>query len=528
MPQQYFSYTGPATNGQTVSWLTAEEAFALQAKEDQMKKDADVKAAQQLSDTRLAPVMNKQISDYAKEKGLTQADLQGSWDPVRYATDEDVAADTTGKLKKGYQMPRIETDPISKAFADIQSGNENTTALEDATAVRTQPQANQPQAAPASFQQKPAGMGLRDDTEQLPTQPKGSLQSMLSGLPDDIVRPLLIQYNSGDISPAQAYKQVKELLATQNEIKNELEKERMKAEIKKESSSNKGFGGSSVGAALAFTEAHPELVEEGNRIIDRLKAEGAYSETLLDSFRSNLKTDVRQGLRDLTNLQGRTESAIRTLEETTPGQAELAARKAEAAQKAKTLGLKTLDQKDEQFIMSTRSAYDDIAYARSKFKDEFATPYIGKLIKISALKQLGTEFTDFIGSVEKGTATYRKENFGTAQTGTELQNLKDIIDKDMAVRPEVLLTQIDKFLSTAERDYKDRVNYLNSHKYYVADDYQQIGIRKGGMAPAPAAPAPATTSTGGIMDKFIKDQIYTDAGGNRARYLGNGQWEEVK
>ncbi|MBN1294359.1 MAG: hypothetical protein JXB48_21160 [Candidatus Latescibacteria bacterium] len=194
--------------------------------------------------------------------------------------------------------------------------------------------------------------------------------------------------------------------------------------------------------------------------------------------------------------------------------ATVSAASARAAQEAKTLGLKPPEQKDDQFLMSTRSAYDDIAYARQKFKPEFATPYIGKLIKISRLKQLNPEFADFVSSIEKGISTYRRENFGTAQTGSELQNIKDIVDKDLSVKPEVFLAQIDKFLSTAKRDYNDRIKYMRGQNRLIPEGYEEIGIK------------------GGIADSVNKDQFGFTVGekkfskkyGRELEYMGNNQW----
>lgn len=87
-----------------------------------------------------------------------------------------------------------------------------------------------------------------------------------------------------------------------------------------------GYGKSSVGAALEFTEKHPELVQEGINILQKLKEEGKYSDVLLQTIAGNLRTDVRQALRDLNNLQGRTEEKVRSLFETMPGEVEKAAK----------------------------------------------------------------------------------------------------------------------------------------------------------------------------------------------------------
>lgn len=482
---ELFTWKGLDSQGKeiTVQNLTWEEVQGMEVQEKEYLAKKEQIQSQQQTDAKLAPVVNKAVSDYAKSKGITQADLSGTWQPKQYAQGGETVPGMNGQADStavpGQAIARA-TDPVSKAFADLSTSSEEGPPIPTTENGMLEGPPAPKGAALGSIVNvgAPVTAGMAAEAQQpAPTQPKGSLASMLDDIPDEVAQPLLIQYHNGVIKPDEFFKQVvaiKKSLLT-------LKQEKELAEAKMRPVANSGFGSSSMGAALAFTKEHPEMVQKGLDVVEALRKEGKYSDVLLDGITASLSSNVVRGLQDLNALQGKTESAVRTLEETTPGLIGLAAGKTAASQEAAARGVKKLDQKDEDFITSTRSAYDDIAYAKTKFDPNFMTPYIGRAIKISAMKQLSSAFADFIGSVEKGTATYRKQNFGMAQTGTELANLKDVIDKDMSVKPEVFMTQINKFLDTAERDYKDRVKLLSAQKYIIPPGYESIGI-KGGMA----------------------------------------------
>jgi hypothetical protein len=525
MPQQFFSYTGPAAGGKTVNWLSAEEAFALQAKEDQMKKDEEAKQAAAAADVKLAPVVNKAVSDYAQAHGVTQADMQGgNFQPKRFATEADVTmgppssqpGDMAGRVKVGDVLPAtalpnraIATDPLSARFDEIQAGNEDVSFIGPPAPVASSAgQMGGVQTVPAPSTGQGTMLGMRDDIGQAPEQPKNDFSRFMGDLPEELVMPLIIQYNQDPKSmpPSKVFAEITRLKKEMYASKELDEKERKKNEaalaLERVRGENDGYGGS-LGAEFKYTQDHPEVVAEALGIIDSLRKGGKYSEDYLKTMEGLAQTRVSRAMQELGTVQGRTESAVRTLDETTEGRVKLAGQTAAAIQRAKTLGLKPLDAVDEKFMLNTRSAYDDVDYARSRFKDSFATPYLGGVVKISAMKQLSPEFADFIGSLERGVSKQRVENFGTAQTGTELANLKDYIDKDMAVTPKVLLTQVDKFLATAKRDYNDRIGLLEGQKVYIPDGYEKIGI-EGGMSPNASKPGgdKDATSTGVSVSKL--------------------------
>ena len=63
----------------------------------------------------------------------------------------------------------------------------------------------------------------------------------------------------------------------------------------------------------------------------------------------------------------------------------------------------------------------------------------------------------------------------------------------------------------AARDYYGEKQSLRGFKYPSETERQ----------PIPKEPGKPSTS-------FVANQVYTDAKGNKARYLGNGKWQEIK
>lgn len=193
MAQQFFSYVGPATNGQKISWLTYEEAMELQKQEDQMVKE-------QQQDAALAPAVNKAVSSYAAEKGISREELSGQAPkPIQYAKGGEIMAN--GQVAKpGYQLPR---DPLSQRFDDLQAKSEDTSELESVLSA-VPPQRGSPGAAqsvtvtPGTAVPTWSPLGMAQDNEPSTPQSGGVLSKLLSDLPDEIAQPLLIRYHAGE------------------------------------------------------------------------------------------------------------------------------------------------------------------------------------------------------------------------------------------------------------------------------------------------------------------------------------------
>jgi hypothetical protein len=275
MAQQFFRYSGPATNGATISWLTFDEAMELQKKEDEMVKKKEVEQQQQQSDAALAPSMNKAVSDYAQERGMTQGDLSGSFEPKQYAKGGEKVM-VGGKevvATKGMVIPRT-GDAISQAFSDIQANNEDTTELENIlTQVSSQRTGQQQTPIATETSQQSRQQGLRPDVEQVATQPKGNLQSLMGDLPEEIIRPLLIQYNAGDLKPSQLLTEIKKAKDAVLGIKRaeKVAKASNEADIAKQEKVNEGSAGAQE-VAGEYDIAKSELDNASAERIIRIKA----------------------------------------------------------------------------------------------------------------------------------------------------------------------------------------------------------------------------------------------------------------
>lgn len=97
------------------------------------------------------------------------------------------------------------------------------------------------------------------------------------------------------------------------------------------------YGKSSVGAALEFTRS-PEgqkMLADVKSNIAQLKAQGLYSEHLLESIGNQASIDVRQANNTLSGLLAATEKTVRTLKESIPAKVETAERVTAAGTESK-------------------------------------------------------------------------------------------------------------------------------------------------------------------------------------------------
>lgn len=497
MPQMFYSYTGPATNGRTVNWLTFDEAQSLQKQEDDLK-------AQQAADVKLAPVVNRAVSDYAKQTGTAE---QISTRPE--------------SVPPLFRNPQ--TSPVSKAFAELEANAEDTSELE-AVSSQVPPQKNQMSAVQAAgTTPRPTSSMLGEDAEEVPTQPQGQLAGLLSDLPPEIAQPLLIEYHSGTMSPSKFLSEVKK-------AKKELLDLRREEELLKAKGEKRGYGTSSVGAALAFTEAHPELIAEGEAILDRLRGEGKYGESLLQNVSANLRTDVRQALRDLAALQGKTESAVRTLWETIPGEEVKSRVKAGATVQGK--------EDAEQAILSgtTIQGFEPIPGVRQTEKSVDNVKTVKP--QMDALKR---SIDDLVSEYEKNgwqpigpkSANYESKarlaqllsketalfNLGVLN-GPDLDILEQVVSNPGGFKSGVAMARYGKDnYGIRLRNVQDLVDY-KINKFYESNGLRPVKqIPSGGNASPPAAQGGSTTPQNGLTGAPSVGQVedgYVYIGGDPA------------
>lgn len=248
-----------------------------------------------------------------------------------------------------------------------------------------------------------------------------------------------------------------------------------------------------VGARKGFQT--PENVAATKKFIldnkEVLGIDDAYAEELLRQVDTGYAYDVNEMTRKMLDKELAIAPKVKEAYQLIEPKAEGAA----AEQGAKANAPRRLEKTELESLRTKRSIFDDITSAQAKFKPEYATPYFGKLVKISFLKQNVPGFSDFISDLERGVGKYRKDQFGASQTEGEANNLKDAINKDLDVDPEVFLSQMRNFVSSLERDYADEVDIYDSDKVKVPDVFRSIRTRKSVNPNREQEPKPEQTDT---------------------------------
>jgi len=125
-------------------------------------------------------------------------------------------------------------------------------------------------------------------------------------------------------------------------------------------------------------------------------------------------------------------------------------------------------------LTTSQGIYANLENAKEKFKNEFATPFAGKIMKLAYLRRTNPEFASFISSLGLAMNEYRRQNFGTAQTNSEIQNFLDIISTDTDITPEAFQSQLGTVMSAMQRDYGYKTQNFESSKYVVPESAKNI------------------------------------------------------
>lgn len=221
MPQQLFKFEGLNRNGEPVVYrnVTMEEAMAF----DKEEKEG---IAERERNAKLAPALNREVSNYAKSQGITQGDLGGDFQPKRFATEEDVANDPN--LKVGYpisdntrtQLPP--EDDIISSFDNMKASREDTGELESFLSSIPDPRGQ-------------VTRGIDTGVEAQPqTQQKGTLTSMLDDLDPKVAKQLLFEFHNGIIDASKLYTQIAKSKEQIAKIKQLQSKEKFTSDLASE------------------------------------------------------------------------------------------------------------------------------------------------------------------------------------------------------------------------------------------------------------------------------------------------------
>jgi hypothetical protein len=148
--------------------------------------------------------------------------------------------------------------------------------------------------------------------------------------------------------------------------------------------------------------------------------------------------------------------------------------KAGAIKTATNLALEKPSEATVKELSTAQGIFANLDNAREKFKSNFATPFAGKVMKLGYLRRTNPAFADFISSLGLAMNEYRRQNFGTAQTASEIQNFLDVLNTDTDITPEAFTKQLDNVTSSMQRDYGYKTKNLAGAGYKVPESAKGI------------------------------------------------------
>ena len=185
---------------------------------------------------------------------------------------------------------------------------------------------------------------------------------------------------------------------------------------------------------------------------------------------------------------------------------------------------KPLKDKEINSITGLESLASGLMNLKNNFKPEYASLGLfgfGADLEAEALRRFGSEegrkAISWWSSYQRLQAPNRHALFGATLTGNELKNYQEFTAKK-SDQPKVVANmiqdQIDYTLDTAGQ----RRRAFESAGYRLPDNQPVSFTDTYGNAPTPTG--------GGTQDKYVTGKVYTDSKGNKAKYLGNGNWED--
>ncbi len=231
------------------------------------------------------------------------------------------------------------------------------------------------------------------------------------------------------------------------------------------------------GATKARLEAaSPELVAKAKAAVEKLRGTGEYNDDYLAFLDTLTDVDPLQALYIVTGKRATTEEGIRKGKEMIP----IKTREATAVTTARNMAPEKMSQGQVKDAMSARQVFADLDNAKSLFNEKYAIPYGGKLMKLAHMRRNDDGFATFTTSLALAMNEYRRQNFGTAQTNTEIQNFLDILNTDMEISADAFKAQMNQVLTAMERDYNDKIGILSESQYDVPDRLKNIRMGEGG------------------------------------------------
>jgi hypothetical protein len=186
---------------------------------------------------------------------------------------------------------------------------------------------------------------------------------------------------------------------------------------------------------------------------------------------------------------------------------------------------KPLKDKEINSITGLESLASGLMNLKNKFKPEYASLGLlgfGADLEAEALRRFGGEegrkAISWWSDYQRLQAPNRHALFGATLTGNELKNYQEFTAKKSdqpKVVENMIQDQIDYTLDTAGQ----RRRSFESSGYRLPDSQPVSFTATYGNAPTP-------TGGGATQDRYVTGKVYTDSSGNKAKYLGNGNWED--
>jgi hypothetical protein len=323
--------------GNVYQGLSALEAMKLKQADLEKRKQFE---QQSNADARLGPALNQQIGQYMNQQGTeaiqqiigkapanaqpqpeqatqqAQPQQQSSYaEPSRYSNPDRAA--------QGGRAPVA--DSVMSAMDNLKSSQEDTTELEAMLNGMSGGQSQKPSNVQLPAIPESPMSGLQAGVDTAPgTQPQQTaFNSLLEGIPFELVKDILFEYHQGNYSPSKLLSEIKKARKEMFDIntkKEEMEYQAKLSEQYRKDTANDGLGASGPAARLNFTRQHPEMVDAALQTINSLRTNGKYDQWTLETLENLSKIDIVTATTRLNELLGKTAGAVRTLDETLPGE----------------------------------------------------------------------------------------------------------------------------------------------------------------------------------------------------------------
>lgn len=482
-------YDYEADDGTVYEGLSIVDALKLKQEDEERAKRQKELQEQQASDAKLGPQIAAGIHAYEAQQQQNSKGPQQPFQAMGNTSSSPMSAmSSSGPSQNTNPAPNVtisrfgEDGFMESVNSAVEQQKKETPSPFDGT-PSFDSLTNNASASPMSAMQDTSGMPswTPDKNGNMPQsyyqnqQASKDYAALTKGIPPEAMEQLHARWRMGEFgkNPSTYYAELLKTRGIFDKARAENEKEEFKAKLKGDS----GYSAANnFGARKQWDnpEKKAATLEKLNNLKDYLGLDDTTYGAYVNNIENGKAWDVSQAvdglIADKLGLGYKVQQEYDLIDPRS--------KTAGAEQGAKAGAPRRLDKGELESLRTKRSIYDDLTSAQSKFDPKFVTPYVGKIVKISFLKQNVPGFADFVSDLERGVGKYRKDQFGASQTEGEANNLKDAINKDLDVKPEVFVKQLNNFITSLERDYTDEIEVYKSDNVKVPDIFNSIKTQK--------------------------------------------------